>query len=196
MQRQRAENARHVDDARLFFVNALAKYDHYWVDAVSNAVGYKESLEGNAIGAQVEAGFRFGSATFFAEPLASLAYVSTTLDDLEALGQVVDYEHMDGLRGKAGLRLGGTSTLGGGNVLTFYGSALAVKEFKGEDGITFVSGPQSFDLGNRRIGTYGQGTLGINITTPGGITGFIEGTADVSKDYSGAGGRAGIKIPF
>jgi hypothetical protein len=81
-------------------------------------------------------------------------------------------------------------------MLTFYASGMAVKEFKGRDGATFVSGPYSLALGNRRIGTYGQGTLGLNVTTPGGIRGFIEGTLDASGDYSGAGGRAGIKIPF
>lgn len=179
-----------------FFVNALGKYDHYWIDAVSNAAGYRKSLEGDAIGAEAEAGFRFGSAKFFAEPVASLAYVSTTMDDLQALGQVLDYEHMDGLRGKAGLRIGGSSAIGAGNTITFYASGMAVKEFEGDSGMGFVSGPYRFDLGNRPIDTYAQGTLGFNVTTPSGITGFVEGTADVSKDYKGAGGRAGIKIPF
>ncbi|WP_193372914.1 autotransporter [Novosphingobium sp. AP12] len=179
-----------------FFVNALGKYDHYWIDAVSNAVGYRESLEGDAIGAEAEAGFRFGSAKFFAEPVASLAYVSTTMDDLQALGQVLDYEHMDGLRGKAGLRIGGSSAIGAGNTITFYASGMAVKEFEGDSGVGFVSGPYRFDIGNRPIDTYAQGTLGFKVTTPSGITGFVEGTADVSKDYKGAGGRAGIKIPF
>lgn len=179
-----------------FFANALVKYDHYWIDAHGGSTGYKDSLGGDAIGAQAEAGFRFGSTGFFAEPLASIAYVRTSLDDLEALGQVLDYDRADGLRGKAGLRIGGTTAIGGGNMLTFYASGMAVKEFKGRDGATFVSGPYALALGNRRIGTYGQGTLGLNVTTPGGISGFIEGTLDASGDYSGAGGRAGIKIPF
>lgn len=178
------------------FANGLVKYDHYWIDAESNATGYSENMEGDSIGAQLEVGFRFGSAKFFAEPVVGLAYVSTSLDDLEALGQVIDYDRMDGLRGKAGLRLGGSTTIGAGNTLTFYASAMAVNEFKGDNGVTFLSGPNSFDIGNRPIDTYGQGTLGLNITTPSGITGFIEGTADVSKNYKGAGGRAGIKIPF
>jgi len=179
-----------------FFANGLVKYDHYWIDVNGGSNGYKDKLSGDSIGAQAEAGFRFGSDKFFAEPLASIAYVRTKLDDLQALGQVLDYDRGEGLRGKAGLRIGGTTALGGGNVMTFYASGMAVKEFKGKDGATFVSGPYALDLGNRRIGTYGQGTLGVNVTTPSGIVGFIEGTLDASKKYSGAGGRAGIKIPF
>ncbi|KQM21521.1 beta strand repeat-containing protein [Novosphingobium sp. Leaf2] len=179
-----------------FFANGLVKYDHFWIDANGGSAGYKDRLGGDAIGAQVEAGFRLGSGGFFAEPVASVAYVRTSLDDLQALGQVLDYDRADGLRGKAGVRIGGTIAIGGGNMLTFYASGMAVKEFKGRDGATFVSGPYALALGNRRIGTYGQGTLGINVTTPGGINGFIEGTLDASGNYSGAGGRAGIKIPF
>ncbi|PNU02218.1 autotransporter [Novosphingobium guangzhouense] len=179
-----------------FFANALVKYDHYWIDAHGGSTGYKASFGGDAIGAQAEAGARFGSTGFFAEPLASIAYVRTSLDDLDALGQVLDYGRADGLRGKAGLRIGGTRPIGGGNMLTFYASGMAVKEFKGRDGATFVSGPYALALGNRRIGTYGQGSLGLNVTTPGGISGFIEGTLDASGEYSGVGGRAGIKIPF
>ena len=81
--------------------------------------------------------------------------------------------------------------------VTAYASAMAVHEFKdGNDGITFNSGPFALHYDNQRIGTYGQGKLGFSITTPGGVTGFIEGTGDVSDHYKGVGGRAGIQLKF
>lgn len=178
-----------------FFVNALAKYDFYNIKTRSIGAGYAASIDGKAYGAQAEAGFRFGSDSFYAEPVVSIAYVKTDLDDFTALGALVDFDKLTGLRGKAGLRIGGASPLGGGK-LVYYAGAHVVKEFEGREGITFTSGASSFDLKNRRLGTYGQAQLGINIVSAGGVTGFIEGNANLSGDYKGYGGRAGIRFPF
>lgn len=178
------------------FVNALGKYDHYTITARSPIAGFHSHFDGNGYGAQVEAGARLGSDDLFFEPVASIAYVRTDLDDLAVLGQRIDFDTMDGLRGKAGVRLGSNMTLAGGSRLTAYVSGMAVHEFDGDDGLAFSSGATTLRFDNHRIGTYGQGTVGFDITTPGGVTGFIEGTGDYNKNYRGGGGRAGIRVKF
>ena len=60
----------------------------------------------------------------------------------------------------------------------------------------FSSGGQNVTIVNDKLDTYVQGTLGVSIASPGGVTGFIEGHGEASDNYRGGGGRAGIKIAF
>ena len=80
--------------------------------------------------------------------------------------------------------------------MVFYAGGAAVHEFKGDDRLIFGSGGQRIAVFNDRLGTYGQGTIGLNIVTAGGVTGFIEGHGEYGDDYKGGGGRAGIRIKF
>jgi outer membrane autotransporter protein len=178
-----------------FFVNALGKYDHYWIDSHLAGSANTSNMDGNGYGGQAEAGFRFGGTKFFAEPVASIAYVKTDIDALNVPGFSFDFNDQDGLRGKAGLRIGSAFSMGGSSGLV-YASGMAVHEFQGRDQVTLLSGGQTLTFQNDRIGTYGQGTIGFNITSPGGVTGFIEGFGDYSDQYRGGGGRAGLRIRF
>ncbi|MEM8695951.1 MAG: autotransporter domain-containing protein [Pseudomonadota bacterium] len=167
-------------------------------DAIqATTAGYGVDIDGDAYGVRLEAGYRWGSASgFFAEPMVSIEYQSTSLDDYSALGATVDFDSFDGLRGQAGLRLGGRSTIGGGSTLTYYGGGHVVHEFEGDGSITFASGTSSIGLVNDPRETFGRFELGVNIATVGGVSGFVEGNADIGDDYQGYGGRAGIRIAF
>ncbi len=179
------------------FLNGLAKYDYAWIKNRGNAPVSTFNLETKAQtwGGKVEAGFRFGSNSFFIEPAASIAYTSTDMDRYGVYGGTFDFDDFTGLRGKAGARIGGSTPVGS-STLVFYAGAAAVHEFKGEDGLLFSSGGQTVRLTNDRLGTYGQGTLGLNIVTSSGVTGFIEAHGEYNDEYSGGGGRAGIRIKF
>ncbi|MDO7841856.1 autotransporter outer membrane beta-barrel domain-containing protein [Sphingomonas sp. CA1-15] len=177
----------------IVFANALGKYDYSWID--TSFAGTRTKLHGNSYGAQGEVGVRFGGTRFFVEPVAQVAYVKTNIDTLVAPGFSFDFDERDGLRGKAGARVGAAFDLMGSKGLV-YASGMAVHEFRGQDGVALTSGGQTVAFFNNRIGTYGQGAVGFNVTTPGGVTGFIEGFGDYSDDYRGGGGRAGIRLHF
>jgi hypothetical protein len=180
------------------FLNGLAKYDYAWINSRGNApvVNFNLDTKAKTWGGKVEAGFRFGSDTFFVEPAASLAYTSTDINRYGVLGGSFRFDDFTGLRGKAGARIGGSTPLGASSTLIFYAGGAAVHEFKGKDRLDFTSGGQTIALYNDRLGTYGQGTVGLNIVTAGGVTGFIEGHGEYGDDYKGGGGRAGIRIKF
>ncbi|HET6537901.1 MAG TPA: autotransporter domain-containing protein [Sphingopyxis sp.] len=178
-----------------FFANLLAKYDVYNIKARSVLGDYAESFDGKSYGAQLEAGFRFGSDSFFAEPVASIAWVRTDLDKLAVSNAVIDFDKMDGLRGKLGARIGGISPMAGGS-FTWYAGGHAVKEFEGRDGVTFLDGVNTVHLANQRIGTYGQADVGISIVSANGVAGFIEGNAKFGDEYRGYGGRVGLRLAF
>ncbi len=178
------------------FLNVLGKYDYIWADSKSPASGYADKFHGSSYGAQGEAGIRFGGDRFYAEPVATIAYVHTDLKNIQALGQTIGFDNLDGLRGKAGLRVGSKLDLAGGSVAVIYAQGNYVHEFKGKDGIDFTSGGTTVSYDNQKIGDYGEAKLGINISTIGGVTGFIEGFGEYAKhgDYKGGGGRAGLRI--
>lgn len=180
------------------FVNALGKYDYIWADSKSPLAGYADKFHGMSYGAQGEVGFRLGGNTFYVEPVATVAYVRTDLNGIHALGQTIDFHNLDGLRGKAGLRIGSKMDIGGSAVAVFYAQGNYVHEFKGKDGIEFASGGQSLAYNNEKVGDYGEGKVGFDVTTTTSVTGFVEGFGDYAKhgDYKGGGGRAGIRVKF
>jgi hypothetical protein len=177
------------------FFNALAQYDHHWIDATDPSAGYDQSFGGDSYGFQAEAGARLGSQTFSFEPLAAVAYVRSDLDDLHALGQTLDFDKADGLRGKIGARLSSRQAVGGSEML-FYASAAAVHEFKGKAGLTLVSGGVSETIGDHPVGTYGQAAMGVDVVAVGGLTGFVEADGALGDDYKSAGGRIGLRFKF
>ena len=182
-----------------FFVNALGKYD--WVDVKLRAptLGVVAKPDARAYGGQLEAGLRFGGTAFFVEPIVGVSYVDSLLDDLDqldAIGSRIAFDSQEGVRGNAGLRLGTSRTGATGNVMSFYASGEAVKQFRGGDRIAFTSGATTIAYDGGRIGTYGRGTLGMNIAMPGGVTGFIEAHGEYGDEWKGGGGRGGLRITF
>nr|WP_239026090.1 autotransporter outer membrane beta-barrel domain-containing protein [Sphingomonas paeninsulae] len=175
------------------FANALAKYDHYWIDSRSPVANFSSRYHGESYGAQGELGVRFGSDTFYAEPLVSGSYVRTDLNSPVANNASIDFDKLDGVRGKVGLRIGSAFDMGTSRAVVYL-SGNAVHEFKGRDGLSFTSDSTTFNYRNDRIGTYGEGKLGINIVSASGVTGFVEGFGNYGDDYKGGGARAGLRI--
>ncbi len=178
-----------------YFVDALAKYDLFQVKTRSATAGYAETLDGSTFGVQAEAGARIGSAGFFVEPVASLAYSRTDLDTLRALGATLDFEVLNGLRGKLGARVGGSRPLAGG-VAAYYLGAHVVKEFDGEGGVRFIQGQAASVLANDPLKSYGQFQAGASFASTAGLTGFVEGAAGSSDRYENYSGRIGLRMVF
>lgn len=178
-----------------FFANLLGKYDRYWIKASDRTLDYTDRFNGSAYGAQGELGYRLGSASFFVEPTVSLAYLRTDLDDLKVLGQVIDFENADGLRGKAGGRIGAVTGLGNGNRMVIYAGGRAVHDFGSRDHVTLRSGGLTERVGNPSLRTWGEASLGIDVTTQGAVSGFIEAQGEFGS-YHGGGGKAGLRFRF
>ena len=179
-----------------FFASALAQYGHDWVKAANAQLGWSDKLKGDLYGGEVQVGVRFGSEKLYAEPLASLSYLHTDISDLHAFGQTIAFDGANGLRGKLGARVGASLDINGGGRALIYLTGTAVHEFQGEDGVTFLSGGGSSTIGNQRIGTYGQGSLGVNFVSAGKLSGFIQADGNAGGSFKGIGGRAGISLKF
>ena len=178
------------------FVSVLGKYDYYKANSISQIGQYAAKFKGDAYGAQGEVGFRLGSDKVFFEPIATIAYVRTNLNDLEAQNAVIDFRNADGFRGKLGARLGANIAGSGENVVVLYAGGNYVHEFRDDDNIDFISGGQTVRIANGPRGDYGEGMIGINISATNQVSGFIEANGAKGSDFDAFGGRAGLRIRF
>ena len=182
-----------------YFINALAKHDWFDVKSRSVTAGYEETLDGRGYGLQLETGVRLNgeieARTFFFEPAVSLAYSRTDLDALATQGAVIDFEALDGLRARAGARLGGATAVAQGQV-AYYLGAHFVQELAGEGGVRFTSGAADSAFENEVVDAFGQYQLGVTFTSKTGLTGFAEARADSGDDYRNYTGRIGVRVAF
>lgn len=186
------------------FANGLGKYDYYWADAKSQTGNFAQSLHGHAYGARGEIGLRGGNDSLFIEPLAQFTWVKTSLDGFGVRGTSVSFDDRDGMRGKAGVRIGGAAALGPDNRLSFYVGGNYVHNFKNEGGITLTNAGGTYSYTGIRTPDYGEAVGGISIATNRSVSGFIEGAysrgfkdgTDATERRSGVAGRAGVTVKF
>ena len=184
------------------FINALGKYDYYWADVRAANNTFQQSFKGGVYGAQGEVGFRFGSDNFFVEPAASISWVKNDFDDLSPFATNISFDEDEGLRGRAGGRIGTQFALGQ-SVLGLYAGANYVHEFQGEDTVIFTGGGQTLSYTNEQMDDFGEANVGLSFYQSPSVSAFMEGnyTRSFNKDggdlgIEGFGGRAGFRVKF
>lgn len=179
----------------IFFVNALGKYDYYWGENISPSGNYRLDVNGSVWGGKAEAGLRFGKDLFI-EPSASISYTNSDFGDIGIASGNFAINDDEGVRGKAGARIGYVAQVGGAK-LTVYGGANYVHEFRGRTDVVFTSGGQTIAFRSPNNNDYVEGTLGVNIGSDAGkISGFFEGRYADGSDYNGYGARGGVRVRF
>lgn len=178
-----------------FFLNALAKADRQSIKARNNVDDIDAKFDGTSYGAQVETGHRFGGDGVAYETLLGVSYVSTRLDDMETLGQRLDFDNATGFVAKAGLRGSAQGLLLDG-ALTTYGAAFVAHDFTVKNGLTLVSGGERQHLSTDGGRTFGQVTVGASYRSTSGTITFAELGGDYGGGRSGGGLRIGARFGF
>ncbi|MEO9599912.1 autotransporter outer membrane beta-barrel domain-containing protein, partial [Parasphingorhabdus sp.] len=179
-----------------FFGNLLVKYDFVDLIVDGATTGYETEFDAESYGGRLEAGYRLETGEHFVEPIVSIEYQQTSLDSFSALGANIDFDKFDGLRGMAGLRVGGETDVAKGSSLKYYLSGLAVHEFEGDNGLNIASGSSALRIDNDAHSVFGRLDFGLNLTDKSGVSIFAEGNIDAGKDYDSAGGRVGVRLAF
>lgn len=175
-----------------FFVQALVKADLFEVDAVLDGGLTHTTFDGVTWGAQAEAGYRFGTSALFVEPSAGLAWVDADLDGFTGASGTVGYGEADGLRGRAGVRVGGETEFGEA-VLAPYLGLSAVREFDGENRMRFADGGPALELVDRGRGAWGEVEAGIGAVTARGLETFAAVKGLFGGGDSGYAARLGVR---
>jgi outer membrane autotransporter protein len=116
-----------------------------------------------AYGARIEGGWRmpFGESAFI-EPLAGLAYVRTSIDDLDVPGGMVSFDESTSLRANLGVRLGAIARYDTTKVkFTLLGRAW--NEFDGDGQTTLVNGGPDILVTDQFDGAFGEVGAGIDV---------------------------------
>jgi hypothetical protein len=178
-----------------FYLNALGKYDHYWGKNHSLTGGYSRDIKGDVYGGSAEIGYRIGTKVYL-EPAASIAYTHDDMDDFTVVAGSFVFDGQDGVRGKAGARIGYVAEIDA-TTLSFYGGGNYVHVFEGGGNVSFASGGQSVSFANGPIHDYGEATLGLRIGSDlDKVRGFFEAYYAQGFHYQGYGGRAGGQVRF
>lgn len=177
------------------FANLLVKYDDHDIKVDTAAFASTEELGGSTWGAESEIGLRLGNSGMFVEPAIGLAWTRTGIDGLGGTPQSIAFEDSEQVKARLGARFGGTNKFSDGGALTLYASANAVRLFGSNYALTVTSG-SSQRIEGKRLGTFGEGRLGLAYRTAGGFELFLEGQGDVGSGYDGLTGRAGFRVGF
>lgn len=180
----------------VLYANGLVQYAHHSVDASDTGLGYAGSFKGTTYGARFEAGARLPTGGLVLEPNASLTYLRSSLKDLQALGQTLDFDTAEGLKGRLGGRVSGQTQLKSGDHLVFSAGLAVVHAFDAAAGLTLVSGGGREHLDDDRAKTYGQGTVGLGLIAKRGFTVYAQGQTDRGDGYRSVAGQVGVKLPF
>jgi outer membrane autotransporter protein len=178
-----------------YFLNALAKVDRQSIKARGDVDGIDAKFDGTSYGAQLEVGDRTEGDGMAYEKLLSVNYVSTRLDDMQALSQRLDFGDAAGFVAKAGVRGSLQGDLLGG-ALTSYGAAFVVHDFTVKNSLDLVSGDQTQHLSKDGGRTYGQITAGVGFRAAGAMITFLEATGDYGGGRQGGALRFGARVGF
>jgi outer membrane autotransporter protein len=168
------------------YAEVLAKVDFFDGRIVNGGLFGNGQIDGESYGAEGELGYRLLTSGLQVDLGAGLAYVRTTLDSLEGSNFRFDFDRAESLRGRIGVRVGGT----GG--LAPYADVKVFHEFMGDNNLAVDSGGFTLNLTDEREGTWFRGELGIT-GEPGRSGGFASAWIE-RGDVRSYGVRVGFRF--
>ena len=174
-------------------------------DAIINATnldlthnGFGGEVEGavKSIGYQLEGGyrlFRINEDGPWVEPLGSLTYVSTTVEDLVMGGATTSFEDASSLRGALGLRLGGDLVMDSFTT-SFSATGRLWKEFDGDNASTISAVFGDTDLMDEGMDNLGDLGVAASFFTLGGrLSAHLAYNMLFQEDYQNTGASFGLR---
>lgn len=147
-----------------------------------------------SIGGQVEGGWKIALGQHGSlEPLASLAYVRTTIDDLTVAGTVLSYDDQTSFRGSLGARVALDSDMGGFTAKWSL-TARVWQEWEGENQMALASGGPGLVLTDDFSGTFGDVAAGVNLfSNDSGFSSFANVGVKFKDDYQEGRAQIGFR---
>ncbi|MBI3418641.1 MAG: autotransporter domain-containing protein [Proteobacteria bacterium] len=190
-----------------FFADGAFKANFLNMDYTAPTLGGSASADVRSYGGEFDAGQRFPLAGLnvgpmgdaFVEPVVSLVYVRTSIDNFTIAGTTVDFKDNESLRAGGGLRAG--ATVSDTNALK---AKVAVtgrvwNEFLGDNKVTLHSAGPDTTVTDTFDGVFGEGGVSLNLFGKGanaGVSGFVNGSVKVGQDYLSPGVTAGARFEW
>jgi len=174
------------------FADLLVKDDFASVNFDLPSFSALEDVSANDIGAQFTVGGRFGRRFVF-EPMGTVAYVRTSVGNMDWQGMSFDWEDGSSFRGTLALRISGN--LGGDQaVLQPFILGGIGREFNSENKLSLTTGGSDLSISDKPIQTFEIISLGFNVLGNAGWSAYIRGDGLFATDYRSAAIRIGVRI--
>jgi outer membrane autotransporter protein len=145
-------------------------------------------------GVAANTGYRMTMGAGFIEPLASLAYVHTEVDNFTGGGGTVDFSNGESLRAGAGARIGAVMPAAGGSVeVSLLGRVW--NEFEGDNTITVTDGGTTETFSDDTSGVIGEAEATIGWTN-GQLSTFLSGGGKFGENFTSWNAQAGVRLGF
>lgn len=185
-----------------FFMDAIFKADFLdmtWNVPTLAAFGAGNPKIGvNSYGTTFDAGYRWALSPFwFIEPLATLSWVRTRIDNLAVLGTGISFEDSDSVRGSLGGRLGAKTYWGASKVeASIIGRVW--REFQDPGNVVVASAGSVLPFGDNFEGTFGEvsGLLNMYNLWNTGWTGFVKGGVKFNEDITTSNAMGGLRYTW
>jgi outer membrane autotransporter protein len=186
-----------------FFIDGLFKADILQLDykvPSLDAFGYNgENTDVTNLGFTLDAGYRYawGASAWF-EPVATVSYVSTEIDDLKGFPDTTaKFEDGESLRGAIGARIGGRIY----DAATYWVEASATGrywyEFEGENKVLIDNPGDDFAAYDNFNDGFGEVSGSLNWFGKGnGWNGFLNGSVLFNDDYTNGSAKVGVRYQW
>lgn len=175
-----------------FFTDLLVKNDvtRLKIPYVSGAGHTK----GNSLGGKVTVGQRLDTGSpIDVTPEASIAYVSSTLNDIVDPSATFDFQRASSLRANLGVRLSNDWASGATVYQPFMVFAVN-KELAAANRVLVTSGGAVMMIKDKPVRTFASSSLGVNIFGQGRTSGFVKVDSFYANRSAGWGLQAGLKF--
>ncbi len=165
-----------------FYIDAQVKADILRLKASYGSLS--QTRDAHTIGGQIEGGYRFAFLGGTVEPLATLAYASTTIGSFQVGGTTIRTDKADSFRGSLGLRFSTVISSGPNYLMKFAVEGRAWDEFEGDNHITLQSSGPDLRLNDDFSGVFGEVGGGFNIFSKDGHhSGFLNASYKFKDNY-------------
>jgi outer membrane autotransporter protein len=178
-----------------FYVDATVKGDI--LDATYDMGGGTE-VDTNLWSAGVAAntGYRMTMGMGYVEPIASVSYVHTEVDNFTGGGGTVSFSNGESLRAGGGARIGAIMPTNGGSVeVSLLGKLW--NEFEGDNTITATDGVTTETFTDDTSGLIGEAEATVGWTNAtGSLSTFLSGGGKFGENFTSWNAQAGVRVGF
>jgi hypothetical protein len=147
-------------------------------------------------GVAANTGYRFNMGPGFFEPIASFAYVHTSVDDVTSGTGSVSFSEGDSLRAGAGARIG-TSFATGGAITELSVLGKVWNEFEDANEITVSDGVNTSTFSDDISGLFGEASATLMISNADrSLSGFVTGGGKWGDNFNSYNAQVGVRAGF
>ena len=178
-----------------WYADVTVKGDFLSTDYSFGGVGVDADVTN--VGVAANTGYRFTMGSSYVEPIASIAYVNSDVDDFTGGGGSVSFSNNDSFRAGAGARIGTTFAMGGGSTeLSLLGKVW--NEFEDANTVTVTDGfGTTASYSDDIEGIFGEVQGNVLFSNAGGtLSAFVGGGAKFNEDFTSWNAQVGVRTGF